>query len=625
MGMRRKFLRGVVAAVVLAVAPLEALAGPPSGSGPPPTPTVSSSAPAFGMAWGDSLTQGNQDYSGVTLTTALTKALGLPFINGGMSGQKSTQIAMRQGGVPVQLTFSGNQLGYAQTSVTAVNGGALAGLATTQDPDYRFLSYGSGYVTVYGTVCGVHGTLGRIGTGGPPTTGESYIFTPDQFTAVTSRMAADPVACPANSVFTPDVQNPLAPTILWMGQNNPLSTQTAQVESDIDNAVSFLTGAGNQGYLVLGLFQAEYEANGGSGANLKAALNSRNASTYGAHFVDVKSILDANYNPANPVDVYDHANGIVPYTLRAVSSGGTAAAITDTVTCNLTLTPQYGQTQVNGVIKIDSEYILPTAISGNNVTTCARGYAGSTAATHAANAHYDLSDPLHVGGDADTIIANWIAANKASVLLGGLPTSVITAKSLGEILSGPMNFAGPTFFDQNLTAARGITLYNGACIYGPGTGSVGQPGTTYQNGPFQPIVCYNNGNGTLTIGGPWNTKICLTIGGTAGCLASLNAQGSLVTSGEVKTATKKTSGTSYTATATDRVIEITTGTAFAVTLMASPPTGQIVTVKDGSGAASPAITVTAMSGDIEGAASYSINIAYGKATFYYDGSQWVTL
>lgn len=528
--MTRKLLTAALAACALAAA-ASAIAGPPAGSGAPAPPTVSSAAPAFINAYGDSLTAGNQDYSGVTLSTALTKALGIPVLNGGISSQKSTQIAMRQGGVAIRVTLSGNQLNYNQTTITALNGVALAGMATTQDPDYRFLSnLGNGtQAQLWGTLCGIHGQMSRSGSGGPPTTAETYQFTPDGFSAVTSILATSPQACPANSVFTPDNLNLAAPAILWMGQNNTLSTQTAQVESDIDASVAALTGAGNGNYLVLGLFNAEYEASGSQGATNKAALNARNASTYGAHFVDVGAILQSNYNAANPVDVYDHAQGIAPYSLRAVSSQGTlAGAIGDTSTCSFSVTPAFGALQNNGVLKVDSEYILVTSFSGNAVTACTRGYGtGGVAATHASGAHYGLTDPLHIGGNADTLIANYIATNKKAALLGNLPGSVITPASLGAILSGPLDLSGQVFFDQTATFARGINLFNGSCIWGPSTSSVGAPATPISNGTPQPIVCYNAGSGTITVGGVWNTKICFTIGGTAGCTVQLNSKGDI--------------------------------------------------------------------------------------------------
>jgi lysophospholipase L1-like esterase len=45
--------------------------------------------------WGDSLTQGNQDLTGVSYPGVLQQLLGVPVYNGGVDGQTSTQIAAR--------------------------------------------------------------------------------------------------------------------------------------------------------------------------------------------------------------------------------------------------------------------------------------------------------------------------------------------------------------------------------------------------------------------------------------------------------------------------------------------------------------------------------------------------
>ena len=45
--------------------------------------------------WGDSLTQGNQDLTGVSYPGVLQQLLGVTVYNGGVDGQTSTQIAAR--------------------------------------------------------------------------------------------------------------------------------------------------------------------------------------------------------------------------------------------------------------------------------------------------------------------------------------------------------------------------------------------------------------------------------------------------------------------------------------------------------------------------------------------------
>lgn len=83
--------------------------------------------------------------------------------------------------------------------------------------------------------------------------------------------------------------------------------------------------------------------------------------------------------------------------------------------------------------------------------------------------------------------------------------------------------------------------------------------------------------------------------------------------------TRRTSGSSYTMLTGDRVIVFASGSSGALTLIASPETGRVVTAKNRSGGV---ITISPASGNIDGAASY--NLADGAAVeLRYDGSEWV--
>jgi len=89
-----------------------------------------------------------------------------------------------------------------------------------------------------------------------------------------------------------------------------------------------------------------------------------------------------------------------------------------------------------------------------------------------------------------------------------------------------------------------------------------------------------------------------------------------------------TTGASYVANGNDSLIVVRkgTGSATAITLPASPATGQELVVKDGKGdAATNAITITPASGTIDGAASLSIGSNRGVARLTYDGTEWVVL
>ena len=79
----------------------------------------------------------------------------------------------------------------------------------------------------------------------------------------------------------------------------------------------------------------------------------------------------------------------------------------------------------------------------------------------------------------------------------------------------------------------------------------------------------------------------------------------------------------YTTVPQDEVILVDTASARTITPLASPVTGQKHIIKDSVGsAASNNITITPSGKNIDGAASSTINIAYGSVTIVYNGSEW---
>ena len=79
----------------------------------------------------------------------------------------------------------------------------------------------------------------------------------------------------------------------------------------------------------------------------------------------------------------------------------------------------------------------------------------------------------------------------------------------------------------------------------------------------------------------------------------------------------------YTVLPQDAFIIVDSSAARTINLTASPPTGQRVTIKDNVGsAAANNITITPAAGNIDGAASYVINVNYGSVDLVYNGTQW---
>jgi hypothetical protein len=74
------------------------------------------------------------------------------------------------------------------------------------------------------------------------------------------------------------------------------------------------------------------------------------------------------------------------------------------------------------------------------------------------------------------------------------------------------------------------------------------------------------------------------------------------------------------------IIRKTVGAATSVDLLASPPTGMIVTIKDGKGdAATNNITVVPAAGNIDGLTTFVMTTAYEAVMLQYDGTQWDVL
>lgn len=103
-----------------------------------------------------------------------------------------------------------------------------------------------------------------------------------------------------------------APTVIWAGRNNFSDAPT--VEADVASMVAALH---TSNYLVLSVVNGEGEGTGTTNYNEIVALNADLATTYGAHYVDVREALVALYDPGQPGDVTDHANDIPPASLRA--------------------------------------------------------------------------------------------------------------------------------------------------------------------------------------------------------------------------------------------------------------------------------------------------------------------
>lgn len=259
------------------------------------TPTIT--------CFGDSLTAGT---GGTALATLLGRLLPNRLVNNaGIGGQTAAQIAARQGGLPVDVTLSGNAFaGAGAVSVTAISTELLSA------PSENNTRYGSG------TIGPLQCFLIRTATGGPPSTSETYTITP----AYSSTGAV-----PAKTRFVPDSAANARHDIqvIWIGRNNVGGT-ISTVPGLVEDMVEYM--ATPKRAVVVGVLAGTTETigSGSTRTNLDAA-NAELEETWGDAFVTadpptVDEMTAVGYTPSG-ADNTQIANGVWPDGLRSDSSG----------------------------------------------------------------------------------------------------------------------------------------------------------------------------------------------------------------------------------------------------------------------------------------------------------------
>ena len=338
------------------------------------------------VVWGDSLTAGT-DGNGTTVTSVLTTLLGIPspygsptVFNGGVGGQESQSIGVREGGISTTVTVTGGTI--------PTSGGVTVTFPSGFEP-----------VTSQGPLAGTMGTIMGV-FGNVTLSGATYTFT----RAVNGGSVAVSGSVPF-TVYTASLNGGFVH--LWAGRNDTGNVSSATTEANIASMVSVLPKAPKR-YLVWAIINAEGEGTGTANYNQIIATNSNSASVYSGNYLDVRAYLVSLYNSGNPVDVIDHTNDIPPYTLRGTAITSTlSSAITTTSACPVDTTKNFG---ANQIVAIGSEYIYILTVSGSpsQPATCTRGYAGTTATTYASATAYTASDNIHLNAAGYTAVANYV-------------------------------------------------------------------------------------------------------------------------------------------------------------------------------------------------------------------------
>jgi hypothetical protein len=337
-------------------------------------------------AWGDSLTQGNEDLSGITYPKQLAKLTGQTVANYGIGGETSSQIAVRLNAYAgkSEQTFTSGFTFPASGTVNVTFPAGFEPVNTQYASDYK------DGVPISFTVAG------QSYTGNVVETGTTYVLTPATYPSAA-------VTVPTGTAWTAVLPSgtDTGCVILWAGTNN--FNDGTQVQADMTAMVAAVQTS-TSCYLVMSVPNNDnpIEWKGTAEYSAIMALNSALSATYsqGNHYLDIRSALVALYNPANPADVLDYGNDVWPYSLRAGDvSGYLTAPVGSATTCDLSADPAFAAGQI---ISANTE-MIQIASGTNGAYNCVRGYASTIAATYASGTTYTAVDPLHLGQNEQSV------------------------------------------------------------------------------------------------------------------------------------------------------------------------------------------------------------------------------
>jgi len=207
--------------------------------------------------------------------------------------------------------------------------------------------------------------------------------------------------------------------VIWAGRDNykQPSDPESQILSDIASMANALTSSPKR-YLVLSVPNSDgiWEVKGTQVYKRIMSLNSVLATTYPDHYLDIRSYLVSQYDPTNPLDVFDHKNDVLPASLRAHNlTGSLAAPVGESDTTIYMNVTSAVHPIISNVLAIDSEFMCVTGVTAPTlpgtpyVLTVLRGYANSKVSPHLANRAMVGIDPLHLNANGYTKVAQQVA------------------------------------------------------------------------------------------------------------------------------------------------------------------------------------------------------------------------
>jgi len=307
----------------------------------------------------------------------------------------------------------------------------------------------------------------------------------------------------------------------------------------------------------------------------------------------------------------------------AAPSGGGVSSVTGTLN---RVSSTGGSTPV---IDIDAAYVGQTSIT--TLGTIATGTWSATAIGPTKGGTNQTSwatgDLLYASGV--NTLAKLTAGSNTQVLTlaGGVPTWAAPATA-GTV-------TGVTGTTNRVTSTGGATPQIDISASYVGQSSITTLGTITTGAWTGTAIAAINGGtaqttwttGDLLYASASNTLSKLGIGSSTQVLTVAGGVPTWAAAGGATALTFTTPGAyPYTTLSTDDIILVDTSSARTIIPQASPSTSKQLIIKDNVGsAATNNITITPSGKNVDGAASTTINIAYGSATIIYNGTQWIII
>lgn len=208
------------------------------------------------------------------------------IISGGVGGQKSGQIARRQGGVAPMITIANNTIPAAGSVPVSV------------DVPFMFNAQ-----VVYGRLYGVSGTLSHVNG--------VLTFTRSRPGVVVQIDDVTPFILDQNDGYD------FSTVIFWAGNNDYQPEFRPQIDGNVTRMVDFLKTQEKR-FFVIGMAIADYSDRhkGTPYYSDITALHQKWRERWPDNFIDITPVLQRHYDPDNLTDVQNLKNGCTPSTLR---------------------------------------------------------------------------------------------------------------------------------------------------------------------------------------------------------------------------------------------------------------------------------------------------------------------